>query len=141
MPRAAVDDPFTMSGWVNQDIKGWRWQLVNSYNSTVVDFIWAFKANTQGQYQGTGAFLNHVTTVVADIYAAWGYHVSVKAHADEPYNAGTLGAPIAVQELQVTNPLQQERVCGCGLMSLCMCGRLLAPLCSNTSTASGTYSP
>jgi len=67
----------------------------------VVDFTWAFKANTQGQYQGNGQFLNHVTTVVADVYAAWGFHVSVKAHADEPYNAGTLGAPVAVQELQV----------------------------------------
>mmetsp|Transcript_44759 Transcript_44759/g.115868 ORF Transcript_44759/g.115868 Transcript_44759/m.115868 type:complete len:256 (-) Transcript_44759:204-971(-) len=102
VPAAAANDPFTMTGWVNQDVKGWRWQLVNGYNSTVVDFVWAFKANTQGQYRGGGAFLNHVTTVVADIYAAWGFQVSVKAHADEPYNAGTLGAPIAVQELQVT---------------------------------------
>uniref|UniRef100_A0A7S1T4N7 Uncharacterized protein n=1 Tax=Tetraselmis chuii TaxID=63592 RepID=A0A7S1T4N7_9CHLO len=102
VPRAAVSDPFTMTGWKNQDVKGWRWQLINGYNSTVVDFTWAFKANTQGQYQGNGQFLNHVTTVVADVYAAWGFHVSVKAHADEPYNAGTLGAPVAVQELQVT---------------------------------------
>lgn len=109
VPAAAANDPFTMTGWVNQDVKGWRWQLVNGYNSTVVDFVWAFKANTQGQYRGGGAFLNHVTTVVADIYAAWGFQVSVKAHADEPYNAGTLGAPIAVQELQVAPPKYQQQ--------------------------------
>lgn len=35
IPKAAVDDPFSMTGWANQDIKGWRWQLVNGYNSTV----------------------------------------------------------------------------------------------------------
>jgi hypothetical protein len=35
VPRAAVSDPFTMTGWKNQDVKGWRWQLINGYNSTV----------------------------------------------------------------------------------------------------------
>mmetsp|Transcript_20124 Transcript_20124/g.55849 ORF Transcript_20124/g.55849 Transcript_20124/m.55849 type:complete len:105 (-) Transcript_20124:105-419(-) len=68
----------------------------------VAEFKWAFKANSQGQYQGNGQFLNQVTTVIGDIYAAWGFHVNVEATASEPYNAGTLGAPVAVQELQVT---------------------------------------
>lgn len=68
----------------------------------MVDFEWAFKANTNGEYQGNGFFLDHVTTVLGDIYAAWGFSVDVKATASTPYNAGTLASPIAVQELQVS---------------------------------------
>mmetsp|Transcript_20124 Transcript_20124/g.55848 ORF Transcript_20124/g.55848 Transcript_20124/m.55848 type:complete len:179 (-) Transcript_20124:452-988(-) len=35
IPKAAAANPFSMTGWVNQDFKGWTWQLVNGYNSTV----------------------------------------------------------------------------------------------------------
>ena len=101
VPKPAVEDPFSMGGWINEDYKGWRWQLVNNFNSTVVDLTWAFKANAKGEYNGNGQFLNHVTTVLGDIYAAWGFSVAVEATAGQPYNAGTVGAPIAVQELQV----------------------------------------
>lgn len=102
IPRAAAKDPFVMSGWKNQDFTGWRWQLVNGYNSTVVDLQWGFKANSNGQYKGQGHFLNDVQVVLSDIYAAWGFTVDVKAAAGDPYNMGTVGAPIAAQELQVT---------------------------------------
>lgn len=97
-----ITDWTQLSSWKEFVSKEYQFLFKNALGMKLTSFQWVFKFNYNGQFNGTGSYVQGLGASINKVYAYLTEHVDVSCKAFNPTNYGSSADPIAGVDYQVT---------------------------------------